>query len=224
MTRKIIGKTTILCAVIVITIALVITAWAVTSRFSRKTVEQTSIVEETSLTESVEDIPKQAESDLKTDTAETDSTDIEVRMEPVEGRKQQFKQIERDFVAGSSNVRQLDDTLTTQGEPRQEALNAGPDQAPTVTQTRESAIEQVRLEAGKIVDRSGLFSSDQSTEDELLISASERDHGVSTAKVHSDEEIPKDMDARRTVVSERKAYQEAKNKVDTMLKSLGYVD
>ncbi len=222
MTRKIIGKTTILCAAITITIVLVITAWAVTSRFSRKTIEQTSIVEGTSLTESVEDIPKQAESDLKTDTIETDSTDIEVKMEPVEVRDQQFKQIERDFVAASSNVRQLDDT--TQVEPKQEAVKSASDQSLTVTRTQESAIDQVRLEAGKIVDRSGLFSSDRGTENELLISASERDHGVSTAKGNSDEEIPKNMGARRAVVSERKAYQEAKSKVDTMLKSLGYVD
>ena len=222
MTRKIIGKTTILCAAIVITIVLVITAWAVTSRFSRKTIEQTPIVEEARLTESAEDTPKQTKSDLETDTIETDSTDIEVKMKPVEGRDQQFKQIERDFVAASSNVRQLDDT--TQVEPEREAVKAASDNSITVTRTQESAIEQVRLEAGKIVDRSGLFSSDQSWENELLISASERDHGVSTAKAHSDEEIPKNMDARRTVVSERKAYQEAKSKVDTMLKSLGYVD
>ena len=224
MIRKIVGKTTILCAAIVITIVLVITAWAVTSRFSRKTIEQAPIVEGTGLTKSVEDIPKQAESDLKTDAAETDSTDIKVKMKPVEGRDQQFKQIERDFVAGSSNIRQLDDTLTTQVEPKQEAVKTASDQSLTVTRTQEPAIEQVRLEAGKIVDRSGLFSANQSTEDELLISASERDHGVSTAKAHSDEEVPRNMDARRTVVSEQKAYQEAKNKVDAMLKSLGYVD
>lgn len=222
MTRKIIGKTTILCAVIVITIVLVITAWAVTSRFSKKAIDQTPIVYETQ--DAKLKTQEQAESDLKTDTIETDSTDIEVKMEPVEGRNQQFKQIERDFVAASSNVRQLDGILTTQVEPGQEALKAESDQAPTVTQTQESAIDQVRLEAGKIVDRSGLFSSDRSTENELLISASERDHGVSTAKGNSDEEIPKNMDARRAVVSERKAYQEAKSKVDTMLKSLGYVD
>jgi len=224
MTRKIIGKITILCAAIVITIVLVITAWAVTSRFSRKTIERIPIVEETGLIESVKDISKQAESDLKTDTAETDSTDIKVRTEPVEGRKQQFKQIERDFVAASSNVHQLDGTLTTQVEPEQEAVKAASDTSITVTRTQEPDIDQVRLEAGKIVDRSGLFSSDQSRENELLISASERDHGVSTAKGDSDEDIPKNMDARHTVVSERKAYQEAKSKVDTMLKSLGYVD
>lgn len=222
MTRKIIGKTTILCAVIVITIVLVITAWAVTSRFSKKAIDQTPIVYETQ--DAKLKTQEQAESDPEADAADTDSTDIKVKMEPVEGRKQQFKQIKRDFVAASSNVRQLDGILTTQVEPGQEALKAESDQAPTVTQTQESAIDQVRLEAGKIVDRSGLFSSDQSTENELLISASERDHGVSTAKGNSDEEIPKNMDARRAVVSERKAYQEAKSKVDTMLKSLGYVD
>jgi len=222
MIRKIIGKTTILCAAIVITIVLVITAWAVTSRFSKKAIEQTPIVYETQDTGN--ETREQAKPALEADTADTDSTDIKVKMKPVEGRDQQFKQIERDFVAGSSNVRQLDDTLATQGEPGQEALNAEPDQAPTVTRTQESAIEQVRLEAGKIVDRSGLFSADQSMENELLTSASERDHGVSTAKGNSDEEIPKNMDARRAVVSERKAYQEAKSKVDTMLKSLGYVD
>ena len=215
MTKKIIGKTTILCAAIVITITLVVTAWIVTSRSSKKKVDQFPIAYETQ--DKGNEIKEQSKADLEMDTIETDSTDIEVKREPAKDMDQQFEKIERDFVAGSNNVRELGDESVKQEKPIQEAVKTASDQPLTSSQEQEDSIDQVRLEAGKIVERSGLFSTDQTPEDAIRLSASDRDHGIPT-------EIPKNMETRRAIVSEQKAYQEAKGKVDDMLKSLGYMD
>ena len=205
MIRKLIGKTSVLCAAVAITVVLVAAAWVVTSRLSEDEAEQ--------VTEVVEPQP--------TEMTESDENSIEAKVKELasEIRNSQPVKIAEGFVRGKEDTPPK--AIQVAEEPRSQAPGAASEQIHDIG-SQDAGIEELRQEADRIAGRSGLFAKSSEPADDTIASASDHQHPTYTSETQP--EMAKNMAARRSVVHEREAYDEAKGKVDQMLKDLGYVE
>ncbi|MBD3183112.1 hypothetical protein GF312_12530 [Candidatus Poribacteria bacterium] len=214
MMNKKTGRAAVLCIVVAVTIMLVATAWVVTSRHKNKVSEPI-----------VDSEQKIQQPDVLVDSESQQNEDIPMP----ESKKQKkpyidpyFEKLEKEFFANTKT----DESTKEKTEQETTKSFMKPEKSQSVAKSvdSEAEIQKVRQEAGRIVERSGLFSNKVEKDDDMLVSASERDHGLSSVKTSVESKQQKDIKAREKAVLERQAYQEAKEKVDAMLKSLGYVD
>ena len=205
MIRKLIGKTSVLCAAVAITVVLVAAAWVVTSRLSENEAEQA--------TEIVEPIPTEI-----TDS-EKDSIETRVKELASEVRNSRIVKAAEDLVRGTEET--TPEPVQIVQEPQTKVTETKSEEIYD-TGSQDADIEGIRQEAGRIAGRSGLFSDSSESSDDTIASVSHRQNTTYTSETQP--EMAKNMAARRSVVREREAYDEAKGKVDQMLKDLGYVE
>ncbi|MFC1716938.1 hypothetical protein ACFL6S_24940 [Candidatus Poribacteria bacterium] len=205
MIRKLIGKTSFLCAAVAITVVLVAVAWVVTSRLSEYESEQ--------ITETVETQP--------TETTESEENPIETKVKELVSdiRNPNVVEAAENFVRGteetaSEPVQIAQETQTKVTDTKSEEIYD--------TGSQDTDIEELRQESGRIAGRSGLFSDSSESSDDTAASVLHRQSTAYTSETQP--EMTKNMAARRSVVHEREAYDEAKGKVDQMLRDLGYVE
>jgi hypothetical protein len=202
MIRKLIGKTSVLCVAVAITVVLVAVAWIVTSRLSEDKTEQAAETQPAEMTES-EDNP------IETKVEELVS---HIRNSPV------VKAAE-DFVSGTEKT--ASEPVQIVHETQSKVTDAEPAEIHD-TASQNADIEKLRQESGRIAGRSGLFSDNAESSNDTIASVSDCRHPTYTSETQP--ETAKNMEARRSVIHERKSYDEAKGKVDQMLKDLGYVE
>lgn len=205
MIRKLIGKTSALCAAVAITVVLVAVAWVVTSRLSEDESEQ--------ITETVETQP--------TEMMESEDNPIEVKVKELVSRIRNSHVVK----AAAGFARGTEETASEPVRIVQETQAKITDTESVEiydVDSQDADIEDIRQEAGRIAYSSGLFSDTQKPEPDTVASASDRQHSTYTTETQP--EMAKNLAARMLVVHERKAYDEAKGNVDQMLRDLGYVE